>query len=115
MTIKKEAIEVLSEFAKANRKLREYRSGGPMSTATPEEIDKIGKEHFGGDFEMADRLKPSPVLNDMAEGGMKGLGDLVAKTIKATTGIEAKGDCGCKKRQAVLNKWVPFHSKKKKK
>ena len=115
MAIKKEAIEVLSEFAKMNRKLQEYMDKGGTREATLEEINKIGKDNFGEDFKAADRMKPSPVLNGMAKEGMSGLGDLVAKTIKATTGIEAKEDCGCKKRQAALNKWVPFHSKKKKK
>lgn len=117
LKIKKQAMDVLSAFAMANRKFHEYRGSGDGSVATEEEIDKVGKEHFGEDFSMADRLKPSETLNEMAEEdqGMRGLGDLVAKTIKVTTGIEAKEDCGCKKRQAALNKWVPFHSKKKKK
>lgn len=117
MAIKKEALEVLSAFASANKKYHGYKDSGGGTPATEEEISKIGKRHFGEDFSVADRLKPSPTLNKMAEKdqGMRGLGDLVAKTIKATTGIESKEDCGCKKRQAALNKWVPFHSKKNKK
>ena len=43
---------------------------------------------------------------------MEGLGDMVAKAIKKTTGIEAKEDCGCDKRRKLLNKWVPFHKRK---
>ena len=41
-----------------------------------------------------------------------GLGDMVADAIKATTGIEAKDDCGCVKRKQKLNKWIPFHKRK---
>jgi hypothetical protein len=47
--------------------------------------------------------------------GMEGLGDLVAKAIKITTGIEAEEDCGCAKRKGMLNRWVPFHKRKKRK
>ena len=43
---------------------------------------------------------------------MEGLGDMVAKVIKKTTGVEAKKDCGCDKRRKLLNKWVPFHKRK---
>ena len=42
---------------------------------------------------------------------MGGLGDLVGKVISKTTGIKPTGDCGCNKRKAKLNEWVPFHRK----
>jgi predicted secreted Zn-dependent protease len=42
---------------------------------------------------------------------MEGLGDMVAKVIKKTTGIEAKKDCGCDKRRKLMNKWIPFHKR----
>ena len=37
------------------------------------------------------------------------------QALQKTTGIKSKEGCGCKKRQAALNKWVPFHKNKKKK
>ena len=96
--MKKEAIETLSAYAKANKTRKEYQSvrGTP---ATRQDIEAMAKENGV----------------ELPKEEMKGLGDLVAKVIKKTTGIEAKEDCGCKKRQAALNKWVPFHKKKQKK
>jgi hypothetical protein len=38
--------------------------------------------------------------------GLRGLGDVVAKVIHSTTGIQPCG--GCKKRQEALNRLVPF-------
>ena len=42
-----------------------------------------------------------------------GLGDIVSDAIKVTTGIEITEDCGCDNRRKKLNKWVPFHKRKK--
>lgn len=39
----------------------------------------------------------------------RGLGDLIAKATHAL-GIEQKPGCGCAKRQAALNKAIPFQS-----
>jgi predicted secreted Zn-dependent protease len=52
--------------------------------------------------------KDITIKNDIQ---VEGLGDVVAKVIKKTTGIEAKKDCGCDKRRKLLNKWVPFHKR----
>ena len=98
MTVKKEAIEAISAYAKANRLRKQYISS-PRTSATQEEIEEMAKENGV----------------ELPKEEMEGLGDLVAKGIKKTTGIEAKEGCGCKKRQAALNKWVPFHKKKQKK
>lgn len=40
----------------------------------------------------------------------RGLGDTVAK-ITSKLGIKKTEDCGCDKRQAVLNRLVPYHKK----
>ena len=95
--MKKEAIETLSAYAKANKARKAYMRG-EGSQATRQDIEAMAKDNGV----------------DLPKEEMKGLGDLVAKVIKKTTGIEAKEDCGCKKRQAALNKWVPFHKKKRK-
>ena len=38
----------------------------------------------------------------------RGFGDTVAKAINKYTNIKPSGDCGCKKRQAKLNKMFPY-------
>jgi hypothetical protein len=40
----------------------------------------------------------------------RGLGDTIAKAAKAI-GIKQKPGCGCEKRQALLNKVVPYRKK----
>ncbi len=44
-----------------------------------------------------------------AKPKMRGLGDLVERTIKAVTLGKVKPCEGCKKRRDALNKAVPFH------
>lgn len=51
-------------------------------------------------------MKPfNPVTN-----ASKGLGDTIAKATKAI-GINQTKDCGCQKRQELLNKLVPYGKK----
>ena len=38
----------------------------------------------------------------------RGLGDTVAKAINKYTNVKPSGDCGCKKRQARLNRMFPY-------
>ena len=40
--------------------------------------------------------------------GSRGFGDNVAKVIHNHTNIKPNGDCGCKKRQEMLNKMFPY-------
>ena len=106
------ALEVLKAMSKTNRLHHEYSSekmgGAPQTThvAVPKRIGVNPQER--------PVVEDVPVAQEEPEK-MKGLGDLVAKTIEKTTGIKSKEGCGCKKRQAALNKWVPFHKNKEKK
>jgi hypothetical protein len=127
------AIDVLVKHADAMAVVNAYRKElhkNEMSiladeTLTPEQIkarEKINARISEKLLEAQEEVKGTRE-NRLAEfhdrkveepqEGMRGLGDLVAKTIKATTGIEGCG--GCKKRQAALNKWVPFHKREGKK
>ena len=38
----------------------------------------------------------------------RGFGDTVANAINKYTNVKPKGDCGCKKRQEMLNKMLPY-------
>ena len=107
------ALEVLKAMSKTNRLHHEYSSekmvGAPQTTHVVVPPKRVSAE-----------LQKDPVVEDVPVAQeepkkMKGLGDLVAKTIEKTTGIKSKEGCGCKKRQAALNKWVPFHKNKAKK
>ena len=39
----------------------------------------------------------------------RGFGDTVANAINKYTNVKPKGDCGCKKRQEMLNKMLPYN------
>ena len=38
----------------------------------------------------------------------RGFGDTVANAINKYTNVKPKGGCGCKKRQEMLNKMLPY-------
>ena len=119
--INKLAMDVLVKHAEATSVRREYfrsQQQGDLEPKKPLTEEQVKKRK-----EISERVSDamSKSKSKLAEfhdekpeeKGMSGLGDLVSKTIKATTGIEGCG--GCKKRQAALNKWVPFHKRKGKK
>jgi len=116
-------MDVLIKYAEARSAHKDYlrsrqvETTNPKNPLTQEQMKKRGeimKRASGvmSESRLAEFHDEEPEEKP-EEKGMSGLGDLVAKTIKATTGIEGCG--GCKKRQAALNKWVPFHKRKGKK
>ena len=104
--MKESAIETLKALATVSKAHEEYSREKTMGVAHAVSSKPIDgqKNNFHPDQERVSEPEK-----------MKGLGDLVAKTIEKTTGIKSKEGCGCKKRQAALNKWVPVHKNKKKK
>ena len=51
------------------------------------------------------RIPPRPQIQRRQS---RGFGDTVANAINKYTNVKPKGDCGCKKRQEMLNKMLPY-------
>ena len=53
------------------------------------------------------RIPPRPQIQRQRRQS-RGFGDTVANAINKYTNVKPKGDCGCKKRQEMLNKMLPY-------
>ena len=99
------------EHSAISEKLLVGQTQSPLAPHVVPYIPSLSPHEFARRADVR-RKKPSilqRIMKSLKEMG--GLGDLVGKVISKTTGIKPTGDCGCNKRKAKLNEWVPFHRK----